>query len=64
MAIRKPRLDLVGLDGNVLSILARAFLTARTAGWSLEKIEKFKGKATSGDYNNLLATCMEYFDVR
>ena len=60
----KPKLQLVGQDGNAFFILARARQAAKKAGWPKEKIEEFTQKAQSGDYNNLLATCMDYFDVR
>jgi len=59
----KPELELVGQDGNVFSILGNATRVARKAGWSKEKIEEFQKKAMSGDYNNALQTCMDYFDV-
>ena len=61
--MNKPKLKLVGENGNAFAILGKAFKVARQAGWTKEQIEEFKSKATSGDYNNLLAVCMEYFDV-
>jgi len=59
----KPKLKLIGEDGNVFYILGKAVREARRAGWSEEKINEFKRKAMSGDYNNALQTCMAYFDV-
>jgi len=59
----KPELKLVGQDGNVFFILGKATRAARKAGWSEEKIKEFQKKAMSGDYNNALATCMDFFDV-
>lgn len=61
--MEKPKLKLVGEDGNAFSILGRARSAARKAGWSKEEIDAFTEKATSGDYNNVLATCMEFFEV-
>lgn len=55
----KPKLQLVGEDGNAFSILARWRRAARGAGWTSEAIEEVLAKATSGDYNHLLATIME-----
>lgn len=63
MTETKPRLKLVGTDGNAYAILGKAFRAARLAGWTQERIEEYKAKATSGDYNNLLAVTMEYFRV-
>ena len=59
----KPKLVLVGEDGNAFFILGRARKVARTAGWDTEKIEKFTSEATSGNYDHLLQTCMKYFEV-
>lgn len=58
----QPRLTLHGADGNAFSILARARRCARRAGWSKEQIEKYTAEAKSGDYDNLLAVTMRYFD--
>jgi hypothetical protein len=60
---KKPRLKLVGKDGNAFFILGRAVEAARKAKWPKEKIDEFMTKAKSGNYDNLLATCMDYFDV-
>ncbi len=59
----KPRLKLIGEDGNVFFILGKATREARRAGWSKEKIEKFQKEAMSGDYDHALQTCMDYFEV-
>lgn len=63
MEDEKPKLVLVGHDGNAFSILGRAFRVARQAGWKQEKIDEYKNKAMAGDYDHLLATTCEYFDV-
>lgn len=59
----KPKLVLVGQDGNAFSIIGRARKAARAARVSAEEVEAFICEATSGDYNHLLATTMSYFDV-
>jgi len=59
----KPILKLTGQDGNAFSILGKARLVARKAGWDKERISEFMEKAMSGDYDHLLQTCMKYFDV-
>ena len=56
----KPRLELVGEDGNAFFILGRAMRVAKENNMDWEKIRK---EATSGDYNNLLRAMREYFDV-
>jgi len=59
----KPRLKLTGEDGNAFFIMGRALGIARRAGWEKEKIDEFKNKVMSGDYDHLLRVCMEYFEV-
>ena len=54
---------LVGEDGNAFAILGRCKKAARDAGVSAPEIQAFHAAATSGDYNNLLCTVMEWFDV-
>ena len=61
--MNKPKLILVGEDGNCFYILGKAIKTAKEAGWPKEKIEKFQKEATSGDYDHLLQICMEHFEV-
>jgi hypothetical protein len=59
----KPELKLVGADGNAFAIIGKAIGVARRAGWSQEEIEKFRIESMKGDYDHLLQTCMEFFDV-
>jgi hypothetical protein len=57
------KVKLVGEDGNAFAILGRVRAALRHAKVSQEEIEKFTTEATSGDYDNLLATCMKWVDV-
>jgi hypothetical protein len=59
----KPPLTLVDQDGNAFNVLGLAQRAARKAGWSKEQIDEFMNEATAGDYDELLATCMKYFNV-
>jgi hypothetical protein len=59
----KPKLKLVGLDGNAFMILGRARLAGRKAGWPEEQTTAFTTEAMSGNYSHLLATCDKYFEV-
>ncbi len=61
---KKPKVKLVGEDGNAYSILGRCREAARKAGWSAEKIAQVMNEMRAGDYNHLLATACENFDVR
>jgi len=61
--MEKPKLKLVGEDGNVFNILGLALKAAKAANWKKEKIEKFKKEAMAGNYDQALQICMKYFDV-
>jgi hypothetical protein len=54
-------LKLVGEDGNAFAILGRAHNVMRKGGKE-SMWKEFDTEATSGDYNHLLCTCMEWFD--
>ena len=60
---QKTKLDLSGADGNSFFILCKARKAAWDDGWNATKIQEFMDEAQSGDYDHLLQTCMEYFDV-
>ena len=64
MSVKYPqvKVELVGQDGNAFAILGRCFKAARRAGLTPEQIKEFEEEVTSGDYNHLLMTCMDYFD--
>lgn len=61
---KKPVVKLVGTDGNAYALIGECVKAARTAGWSADRIKEFRDKAMSGNYDNLLVTCIDYFDVR
>ncbi|MBL8048101.1 MAG: hypothetical protein JNJ45_05415 [Chthonomonas sp.] len=57
-------LKLVGENGNAFAILARARGALKETGredWQ-EIWTRFNAEATSGDYDHLLRTCMEWFE--
>ena len=55
--------ELVGKDGNAFNILGICRRAMKHARLSETEINEFTKEATSGDYNHLLATCTEYFNV-
>ena len=55
--------DLVGQDGNAFVVLGTVSRAMRRAGVSSEEINSFYDEATSGDYDHLLSTCMEWVTV-
>ena len=56
-------IQLIGLDGNAFSILGRCRTAMKRARLPESEINEFTKEATSGDYNHLLATCVEWFNV-
>jgi len=61
--IRYPdiRVQLTGRDGNAFAILDRMRRALRGKGQ--DQIDEFTKFATSGDYDHLLMTCMEWVSV-
>lgn len=56
----KPTLKILGTDGNAFAILGKAQRVAKEHGLDWDKI---RTEATSGDYDKLLQTMMEHFEV-
>jgi len=54
---------LVGEDGNAFAILGRVQRAMRRAGVEAEERAAFQSEATSGDYDHLIRTVMEWVDV-
>ena len=59
---KRIKVKLIGEDGNAFFILGTVRKALRDAGLK-EEANEFMEKATSGDYDHLLAVVMEYVDV-
>ncbi len=60
----RPRVKLVGEDGNAFTILGLCRRAALHLGlWTQKEWEAFREEATAGDYAHLLATVMDHFEV-
>lgn len=57
------QVQLAGQDGNAFMVIGLCSKAARRAGLTQEQINEFADEAMSGDYDHLLATAMQYFDV-
>lgn len=55
--------QLVGQDGNAFAIIGRVQRALRDADVDPAEVSAFAAEATSGDYDNLLATTMRWVDV-
>ena len=60
----KPKVKLIGKDGNAFAIMGEVRKALKRAGFTKEVIDEYTNKAMSGDYNNLLAVTMEYVDIK
>lgn len=56
----KPKLKIIGTDGNAFALLGKAQRTAIENNMDWTTIQE---EAMSGDYDNLLATLDKYFEV-
>jgi hypothetical protein len=59
----KVHVKLVGENGNAFFIIGRVREALRTAGVSSEERQAFMDEAISGDYDNVLQTCMRWVNV-
>ncbi len=50
-------------DGNAFVIIGRVKKAMVKAGVSPEEVSEFEREAKSGDYDNVLQTCMKWVDV-
>ena len=55
--------ELTGSDGNAFAIIGRVKAALADGGASYEQVNEFMDEATSGDYNNVLATAMRWVSV-
>ena len=62
MDVKYPNItvQLTGQDGNAFGIIGKVSGALRRGGVPKEEIAKFTSKAMSGDYDNVLTTCMEW----
>lgn len=56
------KVQLAGLDGNAFAIMGRAKKAIKAANLPDTVCDEYIAEATSGDYDNLLVTTMEWFD--
>jgi hypothetical protein len=54
---------LIGHDGNAFAIMGKVKQALKRNGASDEEIDEYMKESMSGDYDNLLATAMEWVNV-
>ena len=55
-------INLIGEDGNAFAILGRVRRAMRNAG-IMDEWDEFHAQATSGSYDDLLVTVMQWFAI-
>jgi hypothetical protein len=64
-ATPRPRVRLIGQDGNAFMILGLCRRAAlHGGGWTEDQWRAFRDEATRGDYTHLLTTVMDHFEVQ
>jgi hypothetical protein len=63
MAKYDIEVELIGNDGNAFSIMGAVTKAMQRAGVSREEQDEYFKQATAGDYDQLLATTMEWVEV-
>ena len=53
---------LLGVDGNAFAIIGYTERQLKRAQWPREDIKQVTNLAMSGDYNNVIATCMSVLE--
>ena len=59
---KKPSVKLIGNDGNAFAIIGSCQRAARK-NYTTEEWDAIREEMMSGDYDHLLATAMDFFDV-
>jgi hypothetical protein len=55
--------ELTGQNGNALMIIGLVVRALRRARATQEEVTEFQDEATSGDYDNVIATAMRWVNV-
>ena len=63
MAKYNVTVPLSEIDGNAFSIMSHVHIALARAGADKKILDEYFEEATSGDYNHLLATTMEWVEV-
>lgn len=61
--IKKPKLKLIGTDGNAFAIIAKLSDCLRHNGYNPEQVKAIQKECMSGDYNNVIVTACKYCEV-
>lgn len=57
------QVQLSGQDGNAFMLIGRVQKALRNAGATPTELDEFINEATSGDYDHVIQTCMDWVEV-
>lgn len=57
------KVQLSGEDGNAFMLMGRVQKALRNAGATPTELDEFINEATSGDYDHVIQTCMDWVEV-
>lgn len=63
MAKYNLEVELSGVDGNAFCLIGTVARVLKQAGAKKEELDEFRKEALSGDYDNVLQTCMKWVNV-
>lgn len=61
--LKKAKVSWKHQDGNAFAVIGSAISAMRKAGYPKKVIDRFKRRATSGDYGHVLETVGKYCDT-
>lgn len=63
MAKYNLEVELSGVDGNAFCLIGAVTRALKQSGAKKEELDEFRKEALSGDYDNMLQTCMKWVNV-
>lgn len=65
MSVKYPnvKVKLVGNNGNAFALMGLVSKALKSAGVTSSEVSEFRTESMSGDYDNLLRTCMKWVNV-
>jgi len=65
MSIKFPeiKVKLTGTNGNAFAVLGKTIKSLKSGGATPSEVQNFQSEATSGDYDHLLGTVMNWVNV-
>lgn len=65
LTVKHPdiKVTLVGEDGNAFNVIGKVANALRSAGVPKAEVNAFQKEAMSGDYDNVIQTCMKWVEI-